>query len=277
VYTWQVVNRNLWRLDARTGERRTLISSTYYSEHAQYSPDSRKIAFQSNRSGNWEVWTCDADGSNCQQLTSFGGPQCGTPRWSPDGRWLALDSRSEGQSEIYVIAADGGPPRRATVSPTFSNTRPSWSRDGRWIYLSSDRSGRNEIWKMPVDGGQAVQVTRSGGAGALESPDGKYIYYVKEPGPPGLFRMPAEGGEEMQVLPAITRWFHFGITAKGVYFTTDRRTIQFLDAATGKVTALATLDKPAIGTMCVSPDDAYVVWDQLDRNTQDLMLVENFR
>jgi tol-pal system beta propeller repeat protein TolB len=276
VYTWWVYNSNLWRLDTRTGERRMLIGSTYESEIPQYSPDGRKIAFDSNRSGNAEVWTCDADGSNCQQLTSFGGPLCGTPRWSPDGRWLALDSRSEGQPEIYVIAADGGTPRRMTNHPA-NDTVPSWSRDGRWIYFQSDRSGRSQIWKMPVGGGQAVQVTRSGGVVALESPDGKYIYYVKGPGPPRLFRMPVEGGEEKRVLPGVVYWAGFGVTAKGVYFMPDRRTIQLLDTATGKVSTLATLDKPTNWGICVSPDDAYVVWGQVDRNTQDLMLVENFR
>ena len=122
-----IYNTNLWRLDTRTGEREMLIGSTYDNRIPQYSPDGRKIAFQSNRSGNVEVWTCQADGSNCQQLTSFGGPQCGTPRWSPDGRWLALDSRSEGQPEIYVIAADGGTPRRMTNHPA-DDIMPSWSQ-----------------------------------------------------------------------------------------------------------------------------------------------------
>jgi len=275
VYGWMVLNINLWRLNIRTGERKTLIGSTYESNIPKYSPDGSKIAFQSNRSGNFEVWTCDADGSNCQQLTSFGGPQCGTPRWSPDSRWLALDSRVEGQSEIYVISADGGPPRRVTNSPPFSSTRPSWSRDGRWIYFSSDRTGRIETWKIPVGGGEAVQVTRLGGVAALESPDGKYIYYVKEPGPSGLFRMPTEGGEEKQVLPDAVGWTGFAVTAKGVYFRTGS-TIQFLDTATGKINTAATMDKP-FGAFSVSPDDVYVVWGQADRNTLDLMLVENFR
>ena len=116
------------------------------------------------------MWTCDADGSNCLQLTSFGGPQCGTPRWSPDGRWLALDARVEGSSEIYVMAADGGTPRRVTTpSKGVSNYIPSWSRDGHWIYFTSNRSGRHEIWKVPVAGGKPVagaKRSRSRGRGA---------------------------------------------------------------------------------------------------------------
>lgn len=280
IYAWGVLNVNLWRLDLRNEELKLFIGSTYESIIPQYSPDGSRIAFQSNRSGNNEIWTCDADGSNCQQLTSFGGPLCGTPRWSPDGRWLGLDSRVEGWSEIHVIAADGGTPRRVTDSAGFSNTRPAWSHDGRWIYFTSDRSARNEIWKIPVGGGHAIQVTRSGGAGALESPDGKYLYYIREPSQKGLFRMSTERGEETQVLPDSVRlvWAGFSVTTKGVYFVPfGAETIQLLDGTTGKLKNLATLDTRIWHGICVSPDDTYVVWGQVDRNTMDLMLGENFR
>ncbi len=276
VYTWQLSNVNLWRLDVRANQRKMLIGSTYEDRFPQYSPDGHRIAFQSNRSGNVEVWTCDADASNCQQLTSFGGPVCGAPRWSPDGHWLALDSRSDGQPEIYLIAADGGAPRRMTHHAA-NDILPSWSRDGRWIYFASDRGGRYELWKMPKEGGQALQVTRSGGYSSFESPDGRNVYYTKWVlnGWSSLFRMPAEGGEEIQILPeaGVT----FSVTAKGIYFAPDRKTIQFLDLATGKVSTLAALDKRMWGGLCVSPDDAYVVWSQTDRSSRDLMLVEGFR
>jgi Tol biopolymer transport system component len=258
-----------------------LIGSTYDQAIPQYSPDGRKIAFGSDRSGNQEVWTCDADGSNCQQITSFDGPQCGTPRWSPDSRWLTLDSRVEGQPEIYVVAADGGEPRRITNNPR-GDVLPSWSHDGLWIYFASDRSGQYQTWKAPKDGGEPVQVTRSGGYAAFESPDGKYIYYDKF-SEPGLYRMPAQGGDETQIVqadPPAGAFPNFGVTSKGVYFFSDARTnsrtIQFLDAATGKITAIAALGKPG-GTLTVSPDDAYAVWAQTNRNSVDLMLVDGFR
>jgi eukaryotic-like serine/threonine-protein kinase len=279
VYAWHSYSQSLWRLDMHTGDRRMLIGSNNSIDSApQYSPDGSRIAFQSNRSGNVEVWTCQANGSNCQQLTSFGGPQCGAPRWSPDGRRIALDSRVEGRSEIYVIAADGGPPQRVTNTPGFQNNIPTWSSDGRWLYFGSNRTGRGEIWKLPVDGGQAVQVTRSGGHVGISSPDGKYLYYHRGGESPGVFRLPAEGGEETRlVAQPVLGWASFAVTTKGVYFVASG-SLQFLDTATGKIKRLADVPSSYRNAMCVSPDDRYVVWSQVDReDITDLMLVENFR
>jgi hypothetical protein len=190
-----------------------------------------------------------------------------------------MDSTKEGQFEIYVVAADGGTPRRITFHPAVDMIA-SWSHDGLWIYFASDRSGQYQIWKAPKEGGEPVQVTRSGGHMAFESPDGKYLYYNKS-SQPGLFRMPAQGGEETQILQELPStaggiWASFGVTSKGIYFLRDRKTIQFFETATGKISTLAALDKSAL-ELCVSPDDAYVVWSQLDRLSTDLMLVEGFR
>ena len=65
--------------------------------------------------------------------------------------------------------------------------------------------------------------------------------------------------------------------AKGIYFMPDARKFQLLDTATGKVGTLTTLDKPAVGAISVSQGGAYVVWTQVEGDTRDLMLVENFR
>jgi serine/threonine protein kinase len=277
VYSWSRLEANLWRLDTRTGERTMLIGSGGAREHAipQYSPDGRRIAFRSDRSGSPEIWTCDADGSNCLQLTSFGGPMLGAPRWSPDGQSIAFDCRVTGQPAVYIVAADGGTPRLLAEDAYL----PSWSRDGRWIYFASGRSGRVEVWKMPAAGGPAAQVTRNGGAVALESADGKYLYYGKNPGfgADSLYSMPVQGGQEVEVVPRLHSWSSFGVTAKGVYFMPDRRTIRFLEPSSGRVTTLASLEKNVWQGLCVSPDDRFVVWSQQDRLASELMLVDNFR
>ena len=88
--------------------------------------------------------------------------------------------------------------------------------------------------------------------------------------------MPAEGGEETQVLPDSPVGL-FAVTAKGVYFSRRMaRTIQLLDTATGKVSTLATLDKPGSQLDRLAGRCLRRVWAS-GPNTQDLMLVENFR
>jgi len=267
----------LWRMDLRTGERRIIVDSRYGENIPQFSPDGRKLAFQSDRSGNEEVWTCDADGTNCQQLTFFQGPAAGTPRWSPDGRWIALDSRVEGTAQIYVIPSDGGKPRRVT-SGDAQNQVPSWSRDGKWIYFESDRSGQWRIWKVPTEGGSAVQVTKNTAGAAFESVDGKYLYITRTGNDGGpLFRMPVAGGPEVEVAPKVSWWPDFSVTAKGVYFLRDAKTLQLLDAATGRITTVAKAEKGFGTTFSVSPDDAYMVFSEYASGGSEIMLVEDFR
>jgi dipeptidyl aminopeptidase/acylaminoacyl peptidase len=278
-YVTYMISGRLWQVDLRTGARRTIVDSTYEQLHPQYSPDGRKVAFDSGNSGNVEVWTCDADGTNCQQLTFFEGPQGGTPRWSPDGRWIALDSRPEGTAQIYVIPSDGGKPRRVT-SGDAQNQVPSWSRDGKWIYFESDRSGQWRIWKVPPEGGSAVQVTKNTGGAAFESVDGKYLYITSTGNHGGpLVRMPVAGGPEVEVAPKVLWWPDFSVTAKGVYFLPDAKTLQLLDAATGKITTVAKAGRDSFGTtgISVSPDDAHMVFAENESTGNELMLVENFR
>jgi hypothetical protein len=71
--------------------------------------------------------------------------------------------------------------------------------------------------------------------------------------------------------------FYFNLTSKGVYSIPDSRTIRLLDFATGRVSVLAEMsDSNQPGGLAVSPDDAYVLWTQLDGQSRDLMLVEQF-
>ncbi|MCP5116054.1 MAG: hypothetical protein GY953_34945, partial [bacterium] len=169
VYTRQYFDTNIWRLDLSASLPVKLISSTRRDQNPQYSPDGRSIAFGSTRSGHFEVWVSDNDGTNARQLTAFEGPLTGTPRWSPDGSRIAFDSRAGGSSNIYLMSSEGGPSERLTTSAA-DDMMPSWSRDGRWVYFGSNRTGDSQLWKIPVDGGTAVQVTRQGGAFGFESP-----------------------------------------------------------------------------------------------------------
>jgi Tol biopolymer transport system component/tRNA A-37 threonylcarbamoyl transferase component Bud32 len=197
-------NWDIWSLrpHAVSGDRypRPLIASARSDGNPAYSPDGRKIAFASNRSGSRNVWVADKDGSNPIQLTSFKA-HSGTPRWSPDSRRLTFDSATGGDWDVYVIDAAGGTPRNLTRHPG-TDFMASWSRDGRSVYFSSYRGGTREIWKIPAEGGEATQVTHMGGAYAQESWDGRELFFIDSFDRPAIWRMPVEGGEPSLFHPA---------------------------------------------------------------------------
>ena len=249
-YSRGISDYNIWRLELAGTERKAgqparFISSTRREDSAEFSPDGKKIAFYSTRSGNAEIWVCNSDGTSAVQVTALGGPSCGTPRWSPDGEQIAFDSNLEGHWDIFVVAAGGGKPRRLTNQPSFESV-PSWSRDGKWVYFCSDRSGERQIWKAPAQGGEAVQVTPKGGLMAVESPDGKSVYYTKsEEGKEGLWRVPLAGGEETQTIGSLIANRAFSVTVDGIYFITGTGpyTIEFFSFRTQQHKPLAQAGK----------------------------------
>jgi len=276
---------NIWRLEVpgphgKTTAPTKLISSTRFDHEAQFSPDGKKIAFSSNRTGSFEIWVCDSDGSNAQRLTSLVG-HCIDPQWSPDGEWIAFSSLKT-RWEFYVISANGGKPKRLASSPA-NDGGARWSRDGKWIYFQSDRSGENQVWKMPAGGGEARQLTTKGrlwgGLWALESPDGQWVYHSR--GNNSLWKVPRDGGQETQVLESVNGKA-FGIVKEGIYFIPmpdaagRSSTIQFFNFATKKIRSISTI-KSATSGLSVSPDGRWILYSQTDQLGSDLMLVEHFR
>ena len=92
-------------------------------------PDGRRIAFDSQRDGNREIYVMDADGSGVARLTHNGDDDL-TPSWSPDGRRIAFASGGRARLDIYVMNADGSGATRLTDN---DGGTPAWSPDGRRI------------------------------------------------------------------------------------------------------------------------------------------------
>jgi len=241
--------------------------STFHDGAAQYSPDGRRIVFESERKGQRGIWASDADGSKAEEL--FSG-RCGSPQWSPDGERVAYDCIRQENTDIYVMRASGGKPIQLTNHPA-DDVSPTWSRDGNWVYLGSSRTGRIEIWKVS-GGGEAIQMTRNGGETAYESPDGKYIYYVKQYFSSDLWKMPVNGGEESRVLPSVVSRAFLPERAADAKFS-----IQFLSLATGIVNTVSTMSEPPGEGLSVSADGRSLLFSQFDEAGSDLMLMANFR
>jgi len=274
---------HIWRLELG-GSHRVVnmpMNSTRLDHIAQYSPDGKRIAFASNRSGSHEIWLCDADGSNVRKLTSFGGPYVAGPVWSPDGRRIAFDARPSGNSEIYTISADGGKPERLRGTQNGDGAA-SWSRDGKWIYISSDRTGKTQLWKVPAGGGDAVQITKQGGGYAVESPDGRFVYYLRAVGDQAntaeLWRVPVEGGEEIRIVESVCN-ANFAVAERGIYFFSrwENPPLRCFNFATRKVETVTQVEGTVAYGMSMSPDGRWLLYTVFGKEESELMMVEKFR
>jgi dipeptidyl aminopeptidase/acylaminoacyl peptidase len=161
-----------------------LTDSSRQDTGPSWSPDGTKIAFESNRDGNFEIYVMNAaDGSNPTRLTNSPGSDVFLD-WSPDGRKIAFDSTRDGNREIYVMnAADGSNPTRLTNNNAASDSDPSWSPDGTKLAFVSNRdSGNFEIYVMnAADGSGQTRLTNNpafdadpdfGSGVATEPPEG---------------------------------------------------------------------------------------------------------
>jgi D-alanyl-D-alanine carboxypeptidase len=120
-----------------------------------WSPDGRKIAFESLRDGNGEIYVVNADGSGQRRLTRNPARDL-TPAWSPGGRTIAFAR----DRAIYVMNADGSRQRDLTRNAA-GDGQPAWSADGRKIAFISIRDGNAEVYIMNADGSGQRNLTRS--------------------------------------------------------------------------------------------------------------------
>jgi serine/threonine protein kinase/sugar lactone lactonase YvrE len=284
VYVRSFVDTNFWRIETSgpgtpaTSPPAPAISSTRHEYHGRFSPDGRRVAFTSTRSGDAEIWVSDPDGSNAVQLTSTRAQDTNCVNWSPDGQFVSYSSNGEGEFDVYVVAAAGGKPRRVTSDPAM-DLNTSFSRDGRWLYFNSMRTGDYRLWKTPVDGGEAIQVTFAQATQGFETYDGRYLYHLTASIVSPLWRMPVAGGEPAKVLDGVI-WFNFAMIENGAYYIdrvgTDSR-LHYLDFATGKSTIVASNLGDVSSGLTASPDGRTILYSRVDSSVDDLMLVENFR
>ena len=257
-----------------------LLTSMRRDYEAEYSPNGERIAFASDRSGRFEVWTCLRDGTQALQLTTIG--RVSGPRWSPDGASIVFHSTAEGQNEIYVVSANGGASRRLTDHPAV-DSHPMMTRDGKWIFFGSNRTGRYEVWKMPATGGEPLQFTRNGGRVPKESPDGKYIYYNRPPfglGTLSLWRQAAGGGAEEEIVDRLFMGSGFSVGANSVYYRPvppNTVIIYRRDLRTGKTDIIARVPRLRANNLAVSPDERHILFDRAEVDASDLKYVERFR
>ncbi len=283
IYSDVYIDTDIARVDLSQAARgkplepEPLITSTQWEASPRYSPDGRKIAFASARSGHFELWVADADGSNPTQLT-FWKRYTGSPQWSPAGSEIAADSQDGEHTDIYVLDVNRRQSRKITSGGR--NFLPTWSRDGKWVYFTSERKDGKQIWKTlahPQAGiGQARQITRSGAFTGWESFDGKRFYYATTGAPACVAMVPAEGGEETQVVCPLVSWHYLAMFRDGFYYAPHRsREVWFYSFSSGRGREAFTFKGGAGSSFALSPDRRWLLVSPADFRRGDLYLVDN--
>jgi Tol biopolymer transport system component len=168
-----------------------------------------KIVFQSNRDGNNEIYTMNADGTNRVDLTRNSADDI-QPRWSPDGSQIVFVSDRAGADDIFTMNADGTHVQQVTTTDS-ADRRPSWTSDGRIVFVrgpfgsriidvvNADGSGLTPLTSAPTDS-TAPAPSPHGGRIAFSSTVG---------GTQSLYVMNAKGGAVQQLTQPPTGYSDF--------------------------------------------------------------------
>jgi Tol biopolymer transport system component len=110
-----------------------------------------KIAFQTNRDGNNEIYTTNADGSGTPVRRTSDAASDQSPAWSADGARIAFESTRNGNFELYTMSVNGAGETRRTTHAA-GDSAPSYSPDGTRLAFATNRDGNYEIYTMAADG-----------------------------------------------------------------------------------------------------------------------------
>jgi Tol biopolymer transport system component len=207
---------HLFTLDLATRSIRQLTSGRNHNDaNARWSPDGKKIAFISSRSGSWDLYVMNADGTDVQRITDHPAADH-DPRWMPDMQSLIFSSERDSRSDLYRVWLKDRRVDRLTHHFVGRAIMPNISPDGRSVAFAAQTLQRLQFWDFQVHvldlaSGKTRALDNSGGACWPNwSPDGKQLANVllaKEPSTLQIRNADGSGAREIAVDPK--RWAYY--------------------------------------------------------------------
>lgn len=189
---------DIWTAPAEGGEARLLVSHTATESRPIYSPDGKKLAFISARTGNGDIYVLTFDTGDLKRLT-FDDTNDQLDGWSRDGRWIYFSSTSRdisGMNDIFRVSVEGGTPMQVSADRYASEFFSAPSPDGRALAFTARgisagqwwRKGHShidecEIWVMRDGSPSVYERITEGGAKEMWpmwSGDGAGLFYVSD-------------------------------------------------------------------------------------------------
>jgi hypothetical protein len=180
------VARDVWIFDVKRGVRTKLTFDAADDREPIWSPDGKRIIFNSNRKDARDLFQKDSSGAGEETVLLEDSFQKWPESVSPDGRFLLYAilgaGPQESNNDVWVLPLTGDrKPHPYLQSRGVAELRSQFSPDGRWVAYASDETGQFEVYVRPFPGpGGKWLVSTSGGHDPRWRRDGKELFYVTD-------------------------------------------------------------------------------------------------
>lgn len=186
-----------------------LTKSKFDNRYASYSPDGKKILFESNRNGNWDIYIMDPSGENQESLieSKYSDRR---PSWHPNGGKILFESERSGKNELYVFNLQNS--KITKISNLKDNGEPmfgSFSPNGKFIAIGLKESDdRSNIFLLNKKGEMIKALTNEDKRSTYPkwSKNGKEIIYFSRKDTNNkddeIYKLNLESGNEVR----LTNW-----------------------------------------------------------------------
>ena len=280
------ISSNVWVASANDLARaRQITNSTTEISETCWTPNGQIIYSSAATTARFlDLWIMNADGSGNRQLTFTPERHEHQALLSPDGRHIAFTMFHSGLRSIWLMNMDGGEAKELVRNISIF-AHPQFSPDSQWIFYNSrDENGNPSFWKVSLAGGQPVKVREK--TPCRISGDAKlYACSYREPRINAFLKLEivsAESGATVQTLdwPKGAETVSWSPDGQAVDYIAEREGISNIwrmTVANGKERKLTDFDTPAQLFHFAWSRDARQLSITRDTNSDQLVLIQNFR
>lgn len=249
--------------------------------YPRLSRDGRRVLYQSNRTGNWQLFVMDLATGAQTRLTN-GGADDNFPDWSADEQWIVFVSNREGDEELYQMRSDGTGIERLTHD-TARDIHPYFSPDGKHVLFNSTRgNGSLDVYRLTLADRSVARLTTSPlhETCARYTPDQRaFVMLQNGPGRDDIMLVDAADGSARNLTntPAVRDgWPAFGGDGRWVYYSsmaTGQHCVRRVRTdGTGDEALTDGGDGIEDGRAIVSADGTVLLWNRRHPDCIDILM-----